>query len=187
MLQALLVNAGVNLLADLFKEGSEEIVENVSGMIKKHTGIEVDLSTENISDEQANKLRKFELEHEALLANLRLKTINATNAHELRLQEIAFRDTHSARLMQSKALSQNDVFSKRFVYYLAMFSVICGFTYIGAITFIEIPEANQRHADTILGVIIGGILMQIFNFFFGSSKGSKDKDAGLQSALKNFK
>jgi len=84
-------------------------------------------------------------------------------------------DVQNARAMQIEALKQDDKFSKRFVYYLAAFSIGLGFAYIFFITFCDIPQANQRFADTILGVVISIIFGTIFSFFFGSSKGSSDK------------
>lgn len=73
-------------------------------------------------------------------------------------------------------MGTQDKFSKRFLYWLAASSLLLGFTYIFVITFLTIPEQNQRFADTILGVVIATIITTIYNFFFGSSKGSKDKD-----------
>ena len=46
---------------------------------------------------------------------------------------------------------------------------------------VEIPEQNQRIVDMILGVIIGTGLVSVINFFFGSSKGSKDKARQLDA------
>jgi hypothetical protein len=38
--------------------------------------------------------------------------------------------------------------------------------------------------DTIIGVLIGTVLTGFFNFFFGSSKGSKDKTDALVKGIK---
>lgn len=81
----------------------------------------------------------------------------------------------SARLMQVAALQQEDVFSKHFVYYLATFWSVCAASYVAFITFATIPDNNVRFADTILGFILGTVIASIMNFFFGSSKSSRDK------------
>jgi hypothetical protein len=47
-----------------------------------------------------------------------------------------------------------------------------------------VAESGIRMADTILGVLIGTVLTGFFNFFFGSSKGSKDKTDALAKAYK---
>ena len=61
-------------------------------------------------------------------------------------------DRASAREMQIAALAQSDVFSKRFVYYLATFWSVFAVIYILVITLANIPEKNVRFADTILAV-----------------------------------
>ena len=49
-------------------------------------------------------------------------------------------------------------------------------TYIGFITFGEIPESNIRFADTILGFVLGTMVASMFQFLLGSSLGSRAKD-----------
>jgi len=49
--------------------------------------------------------------------------------------------------------------------------------YIGFITFSVIPDKNIRFADTILGFILGTVVATLLNFWFGSSIGSKEKNA----------
>lgn len=88
-------------------------------------------------------------------------------------------NTANARSMQIVALQQNDVFSKRFIMYLATFWSICAAVYIGCITFAAIPVANVRFADTILGFLLGTIIATILNFFFGSSADSRKKTDAL--------
>ena len=79
-----------------------------------------------------------------------------------------------AREMQRAALQQEDLFSKRFVYYLATFwSGICS-VYFFVATFTEV--VNEEMADIILGFLLGTVSGTIMNFFFGSSQGSKQKD-----------
>ena len=80
-----------------------------------------------------------------------------------------------ARKLQMAALAQDDAFSKHFIYYFATFWSCCAALYIGFITFGPIPAANVRFADTILGFILGTVIASIMNFFFGSSKSSRDK------------
>lgn len=84
-------------------------------------------------------------------------------------------DRASAREMQMAALAQADVFSKRFVYYLATFWSVFAVTYILVITLVDIPEKNIRFADTILGFILGTVIATILNFFYGSSRSSQEK------------
>lgn len=91
-------------------------------------------------------------------------------------------NTKDARAMQVEALRQDDVFSKRFVYYLATFWSVMSMIYIFAITFFNI--VNERVADTILGFLLGTIVATIINFFFGSSQSSKNKTEQLLKDVK---
>ena len=84
-------------------------------------------------------------------------------------------DISSARELQKEALQQSDVFSKRFIYYFAIVIIAIAFTYIFLTSFYEIPEVNKRFVDILTGGVIA-IISTIVNFFFGSSKGSRDKD-----------
>ena len=128
-----------------------EIAESVMG------GSKIDEATE----EQVKAMR------EALMAN------------EIDLERIYAEDRNSARDMQKAALSQDDVFSKRFIYYLASFWSAVSALYVFLITFIDIPEDSVRFADTCLGFILGTVIATIINFFYGSSMGSKIKGARL--------
>lgn len=100
----------------------------------------------------------------------------AAQQHERELLQMAYGDTANARNMQVEALRQDDLFSKRFIYYFAIFWSIFAAGYIGFITFGTIPPDNQRFADTILGFLLGTVVATILQFFFGSSMGSKEKD-----------
>ena len=112
------------------------------------------------------------------------KAISADPDAALKLAQIdldklkaEYANTENARAMQIAALQQSDVFSKRFTMYLTSFWSIAAVVYIGFITFSIIPEPNVRFADTILGFILGTVIATMLNFWFGSSIGSKEKDA----------
>lgn len=126
--------------------------------IKSITGI--DLDDKELTPEQKQKIMDSQIE------------IMKIDFEKLRLD---YQNVNDARDMQKVALQQDDIFSKRFVYYLATFwSFVC-VIYIFFITFGNIPESNIRFADTILGFLLGTIIATIINFFLGSSKGSADK------------
>lgn len=109
---------------------------------------------------------------------------DAAQQHERALLEMVFEDRANARNMQVEALRQDDLLSKRFVYYFAAFWSITAAIYIAFITFGDIPESNVRFADTILGFILGTVIATIIQFFFGSSVGSKEKDSALEAMVK---
>lgn len=103
---------------------------------------------------------------------------------DLEYAKMHLENVKDARAMQSNALNQSDVFSKRFVYYFAGFWSFCSVLYIGFITFANIPVANVRFADTILGFLLGTVVATILNFFYGTSKSSQDKTDKLAEMAK---
>jgi hypothetical protein len=96
--------------------------------------------------------------------------------HEEFKIEQANKNTADARDLQKVALRQDDWFAKNFVYFLASFWSIVTAAYIAAITFSEVPAANMRVVDTITGFLLGTLIATIINYFFGSSRGSNEKN-----------
>lgn len=92
-------------------------------------------------------------------------------------------DVGNARAMQIAALQQDDVFSKRFVYYFAMAWSAFAMLYFAFVTFGTVPDSGTRMADTILGVLIGTVITGFFQFFYGSSIRSAQKDETIKSFL----
>ena len=133
--------------------------------IEKLTG--VDLSKEDLTNEDKQKIMDSQIE------------IMKIDFEKLKLE---YQNTNDARDMQKVALQQDDTFSKRYVYYLATFWSFVAVGYIFLITFLTIPEANVRFADTTLGFLLGTIVATIINYFFGSSKSSSDKNQLLKES-----
>ena len=96
--------------------------------------------------------------------------------HEEFMAEIDLKNMQGARDMQLKAMDSDDPLVRRFVYYFVSFWSVLSATYIGFITFGEIPEDNIRFADTILGFVLGTMVASMFQFLLGSSLGSRNKD-----------
>ncbi len=96
--------------------------------------------------------------------------------HEEFMAEIDLKNMQGARDMQLKAMDSDDPLVRRFVYYFVSFWSVLSATYIGFITFGDIPESNIRFADTILGFVLGTMVASMFQFLLGSSLGSRSKD-----------
>lgn len=107
----------------------------------------------------------------------------AIAAQQTDLEKAYLADKKSARELQAAALGQDDLFSKRFVYYFAMGWSVFAMVYFGAVTFLKVPEAGVRIADTILGVLIGTILTGLFQFFYGSTARNGKKDDTIQALV----
>jgi hypothetical protein len=93
----------------------------------------------------------------------------------LKQAELDLADLKDARELQRTALKQDDIFSKRFLYYLSIGTFAFACVIVLLLFFIDIPTENRDVINFILGIVVGNGLGSIFNFFFGSSQGSKDK------------
>lgn len=82
----------------------------------------------------------------------------------------------NARAMQLAAMQSDDPFVRRYVYYFITAWSVFAMVFIPAIVFSDIPEGNERFADTILGFLLGTMVASMFSFLLGSSLGSKQKD-----------
>lgn len=72
------------------------------------------------------------------------------------------------------------LFNRRFLAYFAVGIFAASFVYIACITFIVVPDKNQRFADTVLGFLLGTLLGTLITFFYGSSKSSQAKDQTIK-------
>jgi len=136
-------------LKDLFSSSVGALVDSVGNAIDK-----------NITNKEEKMQLQKEIEKQIQDFTVQMEVLNVEN-------------TKSAREMQVAALQQDDKFSKRFAYYLASFWSIVGAGYIVSATWF--PVVNEKMADTVLGFLLGTIVATIINYFFGSSKGSKEK------------
>ena len=165
-----LVNAGLGILGSAVATKGKEFIED-----KLNVNIGQLLS----SEEGKIKLAQLEKDHEEALQKFAIAKKN----QELYEVEMNHTNTADARSLQKAALEQSDIFSKRFLYYFSWFWSIASILYVFLITFVTIPQANIRFADTIIGFLLGTTIAQILNYFFGSSKSSKDKDFALAKAI----
>lgn len=170
LLQNLAAN-GLGLIGNAILAKGKQAVEEKLGV-----NIEESVQTE----EGRVKLMQLQYANEADLRAFAL----AKAQQEIERERMGYQDVASARTMQGEALKQSDLFSKRFVYYLAAGWSLAAMIYIGCITFLDVPEKNMRFADVILGFLMGTVVAQVLQFFFGSSQGSKDKSGALGALVK---
>lgn len=113
--------------------------------------------------------------------NRHLEAMTSEGNKEL---ELHLNDVANARAMQITALQQDDKFSKRFVYYLALgvLSFVCIYDIL--FFFVDYPERNHDIINMIAGTLNGSALVSIIFFYFGSSKSSSDKQKKLDEMIK---
>lgn len=64
---------------------------------------------------------------------------------------------------------------ERFMYILGGFVVGCGFGVVALLVFNPVPIENKDIVNIALGTLLG-MSVSVVNYFFGSSKGSSDKN-----------
>jgi hypothetical protein len=171
---AALINAGLGILGNaVATKGKDFIEDKLNVNIDKLLG----------SEEGKIQLAQLENQHEETLQKYAIER----RGQELEEIKLEHSNTADARALQAAALAQEDKFSKRFVYYLASGWSISSVLYIGLITFMDIPLANIRFVDTILGFILGTVIASVLNYFFGSTKSSQFKDVTIAEAVKGMK
>jgi hypothetical protein len=165
-----LLQQGMDLLANAGLAKGKEWLSDKTG---------IDLDKPQLTSEDFVKLQQFQMDHEEEL----LKIKQADNQLLQQIDAMYLQDVQSARTMQGVALASDSKFAKDFIYWFAIVWTIFAMGYITAITFGTIPPENVRFADTILGVLLGTIMCQVLNFFFGSSHSSKAKSDAISKAI----
>lgn len=173
-LVASLLQGGFTLLGNAVMSKGKDVIEEKLG---------VNIDSMLGSEEGRIQLKQLEFDNEEALRQFTL----AKREQEMRSDEMYLADTQDARDLQKEALKQSDVFSKRFLYYFSIGWSFLVAAYIGFITFAPIPDSNIRFADTILGFLLGTILATMFNFFYGTSKSSQNKDDVIKGVVEKIK
>ena len=161
-LVSMLADKGLDLISSAIDGGADKAKE----YIEDKTGIKLD---KNLTEEQVAELKKFEMTNKIELEKLALANKQEDNRASEATQKIQTDEYGNARNMQIESLKQDDKFSKRFVYYFAMFWSAFAVIYLAGITFIEIPKENTRFADTIVGFLLGTVVATLIGFFYGNS------------------
>lgn len=85
-------------------------------------------------------------------------------------------DRADARQLYRDSIKSDDIFIRRFPMLLAAtITVLSGLILIGLI-FFQIPDSNRDILNISLGSLIGGGLVAVINFYFGSSYERKHKE-----------
>jgi hypothetical protein len=160
---------GFPSIANFFKKSAE----GATGGVFKGVA---DIIGKFVADptEKAKALAEFEqakIKHEEEMAKISVDIERL----ELEKDKAYLADMDSARKMQTNALAQSDLFSKRFIYYFTIGLTFLTLLYDFLFFFIQYPERNHDIINMTAGVLNTGCLVSIINFFYGSSKSSEKK------------
>ena len=115
----------------------------------------------------------------------RLAAENEAKRIDADVEKSYLSDKDSARKMQVASLAQDDVFSKRFVYYFSAGWSLFAMFFMAMVTMADIPKENISNVNIILGFLLGTAVASIFSFFLGTTQASKNKDSTIQSLAVN--
>ena len=149
----------MSIIGSIISKAGKGIIDSIGNAIDK-----------NITNKEEAANIKLELEKEVNRHNEALLN-NSLEAEKAYLKDVA-----DARALQVAALGQTDLFSKRYIYYLASFIIVAAFTFGIMLFFIEVPEKNKRLVDMFADVFLFAAGITVIQFFFGNSKSSHDKD-----------
>ena len=140
----------------------------VGGMVAGALGLESDSpdAVENAiaQDPQALvKLRELEMQHKTELRKLQLE--------EIRLQLGDVQNARDREIKITASTGERDIN----LYLLAWLVVLGFFVLVSFMYFISLPEKNIGPINQLFGAMATGFGM-VLQYFFGSSKSSKDKD-----------
>ncbi|WP_148714130.1 hypothetical protein [Chitinolyticbacter meiyuanensis] len=178
-----LAKRGLDLLSGIFRGAIDQGAEQVTELIKEKTGIDIaDVADNKLTDDQWLQLKQFELDNQAQLIAWRQQI----DAHELEMEKLRAADLQDARATGSKRDDNDDPLVRRFTYHYAY--LITGLTFVFIVLAIllpflfsanELPRDSAQIINTVVGFLLGVGLSTIIQYFYGSSRGSSNKQKQL--------
>lgn len=155
----------MSFISNLFSGGVGQVVDSIGKVIDNVT------TTKEEKQQLDNEIRKAEMQY-----NLESRKI------DLEEKQAVLKDVDSARIMASNIQTSANAtnLSKNVAAYLALGTVFLTFVLFFVWAFADVTQSQKEIVLYILGVL-SAIDTQIFSFYFGSSQGSKDKQATLDS------
>lgn len=154
-----LIDKGLPKVADAVLEKGVDYVQDKMGVKLKPEG--------ELTDDDVKDLRERAMQHEEFMAEIDAKDRDSARNREI---EIATSD---------KAPYINKVVTP----YLALGVVGLSFILFAILIFVDVKPDAKDILIYILGVLSAAVT-QILSYYFGSSQGSKDKEAKLKEAIK---
>jgi hypothetical protein len=114
-----------------------------------------------------------------MIAEQKAEALKLMQEFELELEKIELSDRNSARDLQKTALTQDDKFSKHYLYYLSSFVIVSSTAFGMMLFFVDFPESNRRLVEMFADIYLFAGAVMVLQFFFGSSQSSHDKSKQL--------
>ena len=154
------------LASFLLSQGAGKLADMVKG---KAANVAVDMIADKLGvDRNEKAIEDHLISHPEEMVKLEQLDVQKLEAQ--------LADVQNAREMQMKAMDSEDPVVRRFIYLFAWFWSIVSVGYFFAVTFLKVPPEGRDFANIILGFLVGTAVTTIFAFFYGSSKGSQDKN-----------
>jgi hypothetical protein len=98
------------------------------------------------------------------------------------LYELDMQDRANARQMQVAIATSEETgwLAKNYVYILSSLIVLAAIAFGVGLMYVEIPEPNRRMVEMFADIFLFSGAITVINFWYGSSKGSKDKTNKLK-------
>ena len=151
----------MSFLSNLFAGGASNIISSVGSVVDNL------VTTKGEKMSLDNEIRKAEMQYAVDMKKLSIEE-----------QTLNLSDTKDARAMASavQTSANASMLSKNIGPYLALGTTLLTFALFFILAFTDPAQGRKEIILYILGVL-SGITAQIFSFYFGSSQGSKDKQA----------
>lgn len=157
----------MNLLGGIFKNAGSDILKSVSQILD-----------EIITNKE--EIIKAKSEAEQFIN----KHIEEMQQKSIEIEKLYLDNIANARDMQKQALLQDDLFSKRFIYFLSAFVLVSATSFGIGLFFWSVPEGNKRLVEMFADIYLFAGAILVLQFFFGSSKSSMDKNDFIKHNLK---
>lgn len=163
-----LLKSGLDLIAGAVMAKGKSAIEDTLG---------VDIDSALTTPEGVATLKQLQIEYTRVLT----AEVSDYNQRVVDLETLRVQDMMNARHMHMTDAGQEDLFTKRFTYFLAALWSVFSASLFTALIFVPIPETNQRFADTILGFMLATIVGTIISYFFGTTRQSTLKDSTIRT------
>ncbi len=157
-----------------FKNIGKMLAKNGLKLLGKSLPIGGDIVSELIC-KTLNLDNKEDIEEALKSPDNILKLKQLESDEKITLLKLSNENTVNARDMNIETSKSNDIFIRRFPYFLAGGWSLFSAVFIFFATFWNIPSDNLHIVNTIVGFLMGTIISTIINFFFGSSEKNINK------------